>query len=213
MHEQAPLEQASTGKEYAPWELSSLIAREPITVSGNVSLADAASLMIQQGIGCLPVVDEHRRLVGSVTLPEVLEQFADQSGPALEEEFKFFKPSVETRPRIPAFFRRANGALVMPVACLEDAALIPPFALLGYDGGSGRILVKLGSEKEEGARKVVRDNDSFVIPASDFVAQFDIKFHGSAFDITNHKRNGCFVLLPKQPAPSTPVATATAPKR
>ncbi|HEX7447366.1 MAG TPA: CBS domain-containing protein [Pirellulales bacterium] len=204
MTDQEPTE--AEAQEGAPWELGSLIQREPVTVLADVSLASAGMVLTNSKIGCLPVVDENKRLVGSLSIVDILRHIAGKRGPQLEEEFKLFKPAVESKPQIPAFFRRSNGALVMPLSCLDDASSLPSYAMLGYDGQSGRILVKLTSEKEEGARKVVRDNDLFVIPASDFVACFDIKFHGSAFEITRHARTGCFILSPKQTAPRAPAA-------
>lgn len=204
MAEQGPSE--TEAQERAPWELGSLIQREPVTVLADVSLASAGMVLTNSKIGCLPVVDENKRLVGSLSIVDILRHIAGKRGPQLEEEFKLYKPAAESKPQIPAFFRRSNGALVMPLSCLDDASSLPSFAVLGYDAQSGRILVKLTSEKEEGARKVVRDNDLFVIPASDFVACFDIKFHGSAFEITRHARTGCFILSPKQTAPRPPAA-------
>lgn len=191
-------------EENAPWEVGSLIRRDPITVLPDVSLANAGLVLTSAKIGCLPVVDENKRLLGGLSIVDLLRHIGCRSGVKLEEEFRLFAPAVEARPQIPAFFRRSNGALVLPLTCVDDPANLPEFAVLGYDVPSGRILVKLTSEKEEGCRKVARDADQIVIPASDFVAHFDIKFHGSAFEVTRHKRHGCFILVPKQsPAPRT----------
>lgn len=195
-------------EENAPWEVGSLIKREPVTVLPDVSLANAGLVLTSAKIGCLPVVDDQKRLLGCLSIVDLLRHIGCKNGVNLEEEFRFFMPAVETRPQIPAFFRRSNGALVLPLACVDDPANVPEFAVLGYDAPSGRILVKLTSEKEDGWRKVSRDTDLIVIPASDFVAHFDIKFHGSAFEVSKHKRHGCFILSPKQAAKPGPAAPA-----
>ena len=200
-------------EENAPWEVGSLIKREPVTVLPDVSLANAGLVLTSAKIGCLPVVDDRKRLLGCLSIVDLLRHIGCRNGVKLEEEFRLFMPAVETRPQIPAFFRRSNGALVMPLACVDDPANVPSFAVLGYDAPTGRILVKLTSEKEDGFRKISRDADLMVIPASDFVAHFDIKFHGSAFEVVKHKRHGCFILLPKQSVkPGTPAPAAPAKK-
>jgi CBS domain-containing protein len=207
-------DQARAGEgneENAPWEVGSLIRREPVTVLPDVSLANAGLVLTSAKIGCLPVVDEEKRLIGGLSILDLLRHISGRQGAKLEEEFRLFMPAVETRPQIPAFFRRSNGALVLPLTCVDDPASVPEFAVLGYDVPTGRILVKLTSEKEDGCRKISRDADQIVIPASDFVAHFDIKFHGSAFEVTRHKRHGCFILIPKQttaPRTLTPAAPA-----
>lgn len=201
------------GEEYAPWEVGSLIRREPVTVLPDVSLANAGLVLTSAKIGCLPVVDDAKRLLGGLSIVDLLRHIGCRSGVKLEEEFRLFAPAVETRPQIPAFFRRSNGALVLPLTCVDDPANLPEFAVLGYDVPTGRILVKLTSEKEDGCRKVARDADQIVIPASDFVAHFDIKFHGSAFEVTRHKRHGCFILAPKQPPAPRTLAPAASPAK
>jgi CBS domain-containing protein len=42
-----------------------------VTVSPDISIAAAAEMMINKGIGCLPVVDDHR-LIGIVTKTDLL---------------------------------------------------------------------------------------------------------------------------------------------
>jgi CBS domain-containing protein len=199
------------GEENAPWEVGSLAKREPVTVLPDVSLANAGLVLTSAKIGCLPVVDDQKCLIGGLSIVDLLRHIGCRQGVKLEEEFRLFMPAVEARPQIPAFFRRSNGALVLPLTVVDDPANVPEFAVLGYDAPSGRILVKLTSEKEEGCRKISRDTDLLVVPASDFVAHFDIKFHGSAFEVTKHKRHGCFILLPKQSAPKQSAPSRPAP--
>ena len=53
-------------------EVAEVMARNPITVRPDASLREAARLMVQHRIGCLPVVDEAGRPVGLVTETDLL---------------------------------------------------------------------------------------------------------------------------------------------
>jgi len=204
LQDRAAAQAASTGQ--APWEIGTLIKKQPVTVQPDVLLCNAALVMANYKIDCLPVVDENKTLLGIVGVKELLRHITGKLDAGLEEEFTFFTPEKKSRPQIPAFFRRANGALVLPISCLEDPTSLPEFAVLGYEASSGKIAVRLTSDKnEEGIRKVQRDNDSLVIAASDFVARFEIKLHVSAFEVTRHRKLNCVVLTPKQSA-STQIA-------
>lgn len=199
----------STTEGYAPWEIGSLIQKTPNTVSPDAPLSNAGVVLANYKIDCLPVVDADKSLIGILTIAELLKHITGKLDTDLEEEFTFYVPEKRSRPNFPAFFRRANGALVLPISCLDDPNTLPDFAVLGYEPANGKIAVKFVADKtEEGARKVQRDNDNMVIAASDFVARFDIKLHVSAFDITRHRKLNCLVLTPKQavPALTTPVA-------
>ena len=49
-----------------------LMISDPVTVTSETMLEDAARLVYQRKIGCLPVVDEKDRLVGIVTVADML---------------------------------------------------------------------------------------------------------------------------------------------
>ena len=53
-------------------EVTEVMAVDVLTVSPETALADAAELMLQRKIGCLPVVDPQRKLVGLVTEADLL---------------------------------------------------------------------------------------------------------------------------------------------
>jgi acetoin utilization protein AcuB len=60
------------------------IMRHPVhTVSGNCTLEEAASLMLQHDIGCLPVM-ENDRVVGIITDTDIFRAFVDLLGGAEE---------------------------------------------------------------------------------------------------------------------------------
>lgn len=49
-----------------------LMTRNPITVSRNISVASAAHMMVWEGIDLLPVVDDHRKIIGVISRQDVL---------------------------------------------------------------------------------------------------------------------------------------------
>ncbi|MEW5723525.1 MAG: CBS and ACT domain-containing protein [Thermodesulfobacteriota bacterium] len=57
-----------------------LMITNPITVSPETRLEDAARLVYRRKIGCLPVVDEGRRLVGIVTVADMLAALIELMG-------------------------------------------------------------------------------------------------------------------------------------
>ncbi len=197
----------SSDAPYAPWEIGSMIRRDPVTVLPDIAMAAAARVFASSTIGCLPVIDQQSQLIGTLSAVDLLRRIADQFSNNAEKEFQVFHPEKEAGPKVPAFIRRANGALVLPLSCLEDPSEVPEFAILGYEAKSGRIMVKLVVEKEDGFRRVTKDGDSLVIPASDFVSHFNIKFHGTPYDISRNKHSSVLVLTPKQ-STSTPLAAS-----
>lgn len=182
-----------------PWELGSLIARKPITVELDTTLAGVAVALTTYEVGCLPVVDDQQRLLGAVGINDLLRHLGGLLEDKPEEEFCIFKPKQEARRfQTPAFFRKANGALVIPKGTLAEGDFTPAFALLGFDQPNGRILVKFTTEKEDGGRKVTSDPDNYVIPASDFTSHFDIRTSGNAYDVTKTRQPNYLILTPKQ---------------
>ena len=54
-------------KDGTPLKVSEVMTRDPITISPRDSVTEAAEIMIENKIGCLPVVDDHGRVVGILT--------------------------------------------------------------------------------------------------------------------------------------------------
>ncbi len=52
-----------------------IMTRRPITISENDSLLTAAKLMTSQRISCLPVIGENGKLVGMITLKDIVRAF------------------------------------------------------------------------------------------------------------------------------------------
>ena len=57
------------------------MVREIVSGFPSMTLAEATGLMLEKRVGCLPVVDEDRRLVGIVTTSDFLGIFAQQYPP------------------------------------------------------------------------------------------------------------------------------------
>jgi predicted transcriptional regulator len=65
-----------------------VMSKNPITVMARVSVASAAHMMVWEGIEMLPVVDNHRRLVGVITRQDVLKALQYiQKQPQMGETF------------------------------------------------------------------------------------------------------------------------------
>ena len=58
-------------------EIARVMSKPPITVSADATVKAAARLMVEERIGCLPVL-EGEELVGMLTETDVLRYFADQ---------------------------------------------------------------------------------------------------------------------------------------
>ncbi len=68
--------------------IDKVMTRNPITTSPRVSLASSAHLMVWEGIELLPVVDNHRRLVGVLSRQDVLKALQyTQKQPQMGETF------------------------------------------------------------------------------------------------------------------------------
>ena len=70
----------STATSLSIWEMSYLLAnlkigeimtRNPVTVSSETTISEAARMMLEKKIGGLPVIDETRRLAGIITESDI----------------------------------------------------------------------------------------------------------------------------------------------
>ncbi|MBM4055051.1 MAG: CBS domain-containing protein [Planctomycetes bacterium] len=60
-------------------KVSEVMAKDVITVSPETSIEDAAQIMIDKKIGCLPVVENKNILIGLITETDVLQYFVNES--------------------------------------------------------------------------------------------------------------------------------------
>lgn len=68
--------------------IDKVMTKNPITVSSRVSVASAAHMMVWEGIELLPVVDNHKRMVGIISRQDVLKALQYiQKQPQMGETF------------------------------------------------------------------------------------------------------------------------------
>jgi acetoin utilization protein AcuB len=53
-----------------------IMTRKPVTIGGDQSITAAADVMLTQRVSCLPVVDDDGKLLGIVTVRDLLAQLA-----------------------------------------------------------------------------------------------------------------------------------------
>lgn len=186
-----------------PVAVQSLLSRDkPVTVAPNIPLAKAAWVLATNKIGCLPVVGFGEELCGLLTTTDVLRHITGHARLTLESSFQFYAPSAGSRVKPPAYIRQKTGDLVIPRKTMTRRDALPRFALLGYDGGSGRILIKFVEERNdsEGALPIRGDDEQIVIPAAGFVTHFELSGKTTAFDVVELEDGGYVVLKPRQSA-------------
>ncbi|MFO1435937.1 MAG: CBS domain-containing protein [Gammaproteobacteria bacterium] len=59
-----------------------IMALKPVTVGEDTSLVDAARLMLERRIGCLPIVDNERKLHGLITETDLLQAMVRHWAPS-----------------------------------------------------------------------------------------------------------------------------------
>jgi CBS domain-containing protein len=78
-----------------------IMTTSPTMVNVNYDLLDAVRLMRNRGVRRLPVVDEHRHLLGIVTMDDVLTAFGDEVGDlagAVQKEFDLEREGATAQP-------------------------------------------------------------------------------------------------------------------
>lgn len=178
--------------------------RQPVTVLPEVPLIKAATVLATNRIGCLPVVDDKGSLCGILTVTDLLRHLTGSAYSNLDAVFKFYAPAAEARSRTPAYIRRMNGDIVIPLKCLKNVEKLAKIVQLGFDEVRGRILIKFVEDEDfDGAQKVIRDKEQIVIQASDFVSHFGLGGKANTFDVENLENGRYLVLTPRQPQGGT----------
>ncbi|MCH8922137.1 MAG: CBS domain-containing protein [Planctomycetes bacterium] len=199
----ADQEAAADVLDAAPIE-TLITKHEPITVLPNSPLLKTAFVLATNKIGCLPVVGVEHELQGMLSTTDLLQHVTGHMRQGVETGFQFYSPNGASKAKAPAFFRRANGDLVIPLACVEDKSVLTDFVLLGFDPSRGRILVKFISEDEhaetDGAIKGKRDDENVVVRASGFVSQFNLANKAKVFDVAAQEGGRYLVLTPRRVA-------------
>jgi CBS domain-containing protein len=185
-------------------EIGTLLGRDrPVTASPDLPLAKAAAVLATNKIGCLPVVGYQGELMGMLTTSDVLRHITGGVSVRLESAFQMYSPTHEQKVKLPAYIRKASGELVIPLKRMDKPEACTKFAVLGYDGASGRILIKFVPDEAAGGgadavMKARTDDGCLVVTASGFVTHYNLAGKTSAFDISSHKDNRYLVLTPRQ---------------
>ncbi len=182
---------------------------QPITVTPDVLLVKAAVVLAANKIGCLPVVDRRGKLMGILSVSDLLRHLTGGGSAArgaTEKGFTDYTPVTQASEHVPAFIRRVNGELVVPLKGLDGEVTVTDFALLGYDRANGNIRIKFvdNNDKLVDAIKVKRTKDQAVISASGFVAHFDLDVKTSVFDVTPYDKGSGLLLSPRAKSPGQP---------
>lgn len=181
-------------------EIQTLIGGDkPVTVLPDLPLVKAAAVLAANKAGCLPVVGNNRELVGILTTTDILRRVTGHGGDSLEKAFQFFTPASVARVKLPAYIRKQTGELVIPMKCMDNRDAVTALVVLGYDGKSGRILIKFVNEgtENDGAMRTRIEEDCLVISAVSFVTHFELIGKTSAFDVSVLKDNKYIVLSPR----------------
>jgi len=128
---------------------SDIMTADPITVTPEMPVTDAAHLMVEKDVGGLPVLDEDGRLIGLVTESDLIIQDAKVHFPtylSLLGGYVFYPGSTE---HFEESLRKAVGATVGDVMSEELHAVSPGTAVsdvatLMVDRDIGRVPVVEG---------------------------------------------------------------------
>ncbi|QDU74010.1 inosine 5'-monophosphate dehydrogenase [Bremerella volcania] len=198
------------GQEVVHKRVEQLITVEkPITVGPDIPLARAAYVLATNKIGCLPVVDEHHTLVGVLSISDIIQFLADDNVEGMETAFQMYSPRNDAKTRSPAYVRKMNGDLVIPLKNIENKRARMDYAVLGYDPPTGRILIKFVRATADEAIATKVQDDNLIIPAKGFVRHFSLIGKVAAFDVTDHNQSKFLVLSPKNASSGSVNAVGT----
>lgn len=150
----------STGKNNTAlsiYELNYLLSRTTVdeimeknvkTVSGEVFLEEAASIMLENGVSVLPVVTEDNTVVGIITEKDMFEAFVDLMG--YKHQGTKFVISCEDKPGI---FAKAAKLFADNDANLESCAVYHT-----EERGTEVVIKATGEISVEDMRKILEDN-------------------------------------------------------
>ena len=107
------------GKRPANAPITELMVVDPITVSPDTPLGEAARVMASEKIGCLPVVSGDKHLVGIVTVVDLLQHMADQIRNAMDRFTLEIDQEEEVSPKGQAVLNIVNELKAL-LACKDD---------------------------------------------------------------------------------------------
>ena len=187
-------------EEASRWPIRRLLRNvEPITIRHDAPLADAIELFSAQQLECVPVVDRYDELKGLLTLSDILRQFTFNETAGLETGFEFYEPMSGPSRTRPAFIRRANKELVVPLDRIAPEHEFADRVMLGFDEASGRILLKFipAGMKSSNTIAARRQGEDLVINAESFVTHYRLLDRSTTFDVQLPEDTRYLVLSPR----------------
>jgi len=172
--------------------------KKPVSARPEVPLARAAFVLATNKIGCLPVVNDDQKLVGLLSISDILQYFAEDNVEGMESAFQMYSPNSDAKSRSPAYVRKMNGDLVIPLKNIENKRARMDYAVLGYDPPTGRVLVKFVRSTADEAIATKTQDGNLIIPAKGFVRHFSLIGKVTAFEVIDHNQSKFLVLSPKQ---------------
>jgi CBS domain-containing protein len=172
---------------------------KPLTVTPSLSMLKAAGMLLSHRLNCLPVVGTGGKFAGVVTSRDLLRKMLGRYSLRVESQFELFYPPSTKKAKNPAYIRKINGELVIPLSCMTHPEFVTRSVMLGYDPPSGRILVKFVCDQSppEGALPARISDQCLNVKAHSFVYHFKLAGKFSAFDVECLKENRYLVLSPR----------------
>jgi len=115
-----------------PVPISSCMKRNVVCVKSQTPLSEAAKLLVQKHVGMLPVIDEENKLVGMLSLAEMLELFLPAFVRLMDNVDFVHDFGALEEVRIDPAVRRKPVSAVMhePVSVEETTGLIRAYTIL-----------------------------------------------------------------------------------
>lgn len=115
-----------------------------VTIGGRSTMTQAAMLMIEKGVTCLPVVDESGRLIGMLTQDDVFRGLTHMSGAQVIKRAAEIGFTLENRPgTLRAILEQVSGVRIASVLSSVD------------EQGMRQVEIVIWAEDPEKVRKVL----------------------------------------------------------
>lgn len=185
------------------WQMPVSSLMQPgLALAFDAPLEEVYRLLCGLALDGVPVTDSRGRAVGILESVQLVRSVLSQSTGQVEQGFRIFRRGASQNQRkLPAFFRRGNGCLVLPLSSLNGTVRKARHALLGYDSTTDRILVQLLEHEMADSIPIGRGSvrsydDYFEIPASDFLKFFGLEANGQTYEIHCDADEG-IILTPR----------------
>lgn len=120
---------------YLLWKLkvSELMTKNVITISPDAPIEEAAKIMVEKGVGGLPVVDGSQRVVGVITETDIFKAFVEMMGSG--------QPGLRLLLRVPG----GKGTLAKLATAIADVGgnIISVGTFAVDEGGQATLVVKV----------------------------------------------------------------------